>query len=55
MFKKELELYPDNYEAKLRLLTLQMSTAPENKKEEYRKAALKVIADRFYVCPNQCR
>jgi thiol-disulfide isomerase/thioredoxin len=51
MFKKELELYPDNYEAKLRLLTLQMSAAPENKKEEYRNAALKVIADRFYAAP----
>jgi thiol-disulfide isomerase/thioredoxin len=51
LFKKELELYPENYEAKLRLLTLQMTTAPEKKKEEYRKAALKVIADRFYAAP----
>jgi thiol-disulfide isomerase/thioredoxin len=51
MFKKELELYPDNYEAKLRLLTSQMNAAPENGKEKLRKEALKVISDRFYAAP----
>ncbi|WP_127125867.1 TlpA disulfide reductase family protein [Pseudoflavitalea rhizosphaerae] len=51
LFKKELELYPDNYEAKLRLLTSQMNAAPENGKEKLRKEALKVIADRFYTAP----
>lgn len=51
MFKKELALYPDNYEAKLRLLVYDMSIAPENKKEKIREQALKVIADRFYSAP----
>lgn len=50
-YRKELKLYPGNYEAKLRLLTNQMNTAAGNQKEKFRQQALKVIADRFYSAP----
>lgn len=50
-YRKELKLYPGNYEAKLRLLTNQMNAATGNQKEKLRQQALKVIADRFYSAP----
>lgn len=51
MYRKELQLYPKNYEAKLRLLASQMNAAEGKTKERYRQQALKVIADRFYSAP----
>ncbi|MBO9632468.1 MAG: TlpA family protein disulfide reductase [Chitinophagaceae bacterium] len=51
MYRKELQLYPKNYEARLRLLASQMNAATGKTKERYRQRALKVISDRFYAAP----
>ncbi|WP_275825908.1 redoxin family protein [Paraflavitalea sp. CAU 1676] len=50
-YKEELALYPDNYEAKLRLLTYEMNKANGADKEKVRQQALKVIADKFNSAP----
>lgn len=51
-FQEELNLYPDNYEARLRLLNYQMSKASGEEKEKIRQQALQVIAAKFYQAPN---
>ncbi|SEW38912.1 TlpA family protein disulfide reductase [Chitinophaga arvensicola] len=52
LYKKELARYPDNYEAKLRLLTYEINKAGTVKeKEKLRGAAHQVIADRFNSAP----
>lgn len=52
LYKKELSRYPDNYEAKLRLLTYEINKAVTVKeKEKLRGAAHQVIADRFNAAP----
>jgi thiol-disulfide isomerase/thioredoxin len=50
-YEQELALYPDNYEAKVRLLTYQMNKATGKEKETIRAKAQKVIADKFYSAP----
>jgi len=52
LYKEELRRYPDNYEAKLRLLTYQISQAGTAKeKEVFRTQAHQVIADKFNAAP----
>ncbi|SHK82809.1 Thiol-disulfide isomerase or thioredoxin [Chitinophaga jiangningensis] len=52
LYEKELALYPDNYEAKLRLLTSKMNaTSSPEQKAALRKEAHQVIADRFNADP----
>ncbi|MGO4290732.1 TlpA family protein disulfide reductase [Chitinophaga sp. RAB17] len=52
LYKEELSRYPDNYEAKLRLLTYQISKAATAKeKEQFRTRAQQVIADKFDAAP----
>jgi len=52
LFEKELQHYPDNYEAKLRLLNYKMSTAAsEAEKAQHRKKAEAIIATKFYENP----
>lgn len=50
-YEEELALYPDNYEAKVRLLQYKMSISEGKEKEKYYQQAHKVIADRFYTAP----
>jgi thiol-disulfide isomerase/thioredoxin len=50
-YQQELNLYPDNYEAKLRLLQFKMSKAAGEEKEKIRQQALQVIAAKFYEAP----
>ena len=51
LLKKELALYPDNYEAKLRLLNYQIAKADVKDKEQFRNQAREVIASKFYENP----
>lgn len=52
LYKEELSHYPDNYEAKLRLLTYQINKAATAKeKEQFRTQAHQVIADKFNAAP----
>lgn len=52
LFKQELALYPNNYEAKLRLLANEMNaTDSPAKKAALRIQAHQIIADRFYADP----
>lgn len=52
LFEKELQQYPNNYEAKLRLLSYKMSTAAtETEKAQYRKKAEGIIAGKFKEDP----
>ncbi|MEZ2444411.1 TlpA family protein disulfide reductase [Chitinophaga sp. RCC_12] len=52
LYKEELKRYPDNYEAKLRLLTYEMNKATNAKeKEKFRAQAHQVIADKFNSAP----
>ncbi|MGN6399226.1 MAG: TlpA family protein disulfide reductase [Flavisolibacter sp.] len=52
LFAKELQQYPDNYEAKLRLLNYKMgATSSEAEKKQYRKKAEAIIAAKFYENP----
>ncbi|MBO9731955.1 MAG: redoxin domain-containing protein [Chitinophaga sp.] len=52
LYKAELRRYPDNYEAKLRLLAYEISNAPTEKaKAAFRAQAHQVIADRFNAAP----
>ncbi|TDH21415.1 TlpA family protein disulfide reductase [Segetibacter sp. 3557_3] len=51
LFAKELEQFPDNYEAKLRLLTYKIAIAPTNEKEQLRKQAREIIAKKFMENP----
>jgi thiol-disulfide isomerase/thioredoxin len=50
-FEEELALYPDNYEAKVRLLNYKMSKATGKEQAAIRAQAEKVIADKFYSAP----
>lgn len=47
LYQQELDLYPDNYEAKVRLLHYRMQTSPEA-----REQALAVIAQKFNSAPS---
>lgn len=51
LLQKELELHPDNYEAKVRLLHNKMNRSEGEEKEKYKKQALDVIAANFYKDP----
>lgn len=52
LYREELSRYPDNYEAKLRLLTYKISKATTAKeKEAFRTQAQQVIADKFNAAP----
>lgn len=51
LFEEELKHYPDNYEARLRLLSYKMSVASGAEKENLRKEAMDVIAKKFYEKP----
>jgi thiol-disulfide isomerase/thioredoxin len=51
LLQKELELHPDNYEAKVRLLQNKMNASTGDEKQKYWKQALDVIAANFYKDP----
>ena len=52
LYKEELTRYPNNYEAKLRLLTYKINKAGTTKeKEQFRAQAQQVIADKFNSAP----
>ncbi|MEO7983167.1 MAG: hypothetical protein ABI688_03690, partial [Bacteroidota bacterium] len=51
LLQKELEFYPDNYEARVRLLHNKMNRSTGDEKEKYRMQALDVIAANFYKKP----
>ena len=53
LLEQELKEYPDNYEAKLRLLNYKMATGNDADKQRYREEARKVIADKFYEYPGK--
>lgn len=47
LLKEELKQYPDNYEAKLRLIALQMAKASESDKARWMDTGNRIIADQF--------
>lgn len=52
LFREELLHYPDNYEAKLRLLAYEISTVhTEAQKTQLYERANRIIADKFYEMP----
>lgn len=51
LLEKELQSFPDNYEAGVRLLNNKMNAASGAEKEKYRQLALKKIAEKFYTEP----
>ena len=51
LFEEELKHYPDNYEAKLRLLVYQIARANETDKVTLRKKAEDIIAAKFHENP----
>lgn len=51
LLQKELQLHPDNYEAKVRFLHNKMNQSSGKEKEKYRQQALDVIAANFYKDP----
>ncbi len=51
LYRQELNFYPTNYEAKLRLLKHKMATAPVSDAISYRKEAQSIIAAKFYEDP----
>ncbi len=51
LLKKELAHYPDNYEAKLRLLNYKIAKADVKDKEHFRNQAREIIASKFYENP----
>ncbi len=51
LFKEELQLYPDNYSAKLTLLNYRISKDPESEKAKLYKEANEIIAKKFYTDP----
>ncbi|HEY0731555.1 MAG TPA: redoxin family protein [Chitinophagaceae bacterium] len=51
LLQKELQAYPNNYEAKLRLMNYKISTAAGKDKETYRKQARAIIAAKFLEKP----
>lgn len=53
MFAEELKHYPDNYEAKLRLLSYEVSVAGESEKQKLYDSANKIIAGMFYRDPGK--
>lgn len=53
LYQQELDLYPGNYEAKVRLLHYNMQHAPDAKaRETARQQALQVIAQKFNSAPS---
>ncbi|MGN7818560.1 redoxin domain-containing protein [Chitinophaga sp. 22536] len=53
LYQQELDLYPGNYEAKVRLLQYNMQHAPDAKtRETFRQQALQVIAQKFNNAPS---
>lgn len=50
-YEEELRRFPDNYEAKLRLLQYKMSKASGSEKDRLRAEAHRVIADKFNSAP----
>ena len=53
LFAEELEHYPDNYEAKLRLLNYRISKATGAEKEKLTREAEAIIAAKFYENPGK--
>lgn len=53
LFEEELKYYPDNYEARLRLLTYKMTLANEVEKEQLKAEAMAVIAAKFNEVPGE--
>ena len=51
LLEKELQLYPDNYEAKLRLLNYKIAKADAGSKENLRNEARSIIAAKFMENP----
>jgi len=51
LLEKELQAFPGNYEAKLRLLNYKIAKAPEKEKEAFRKQARAIIAAKFMENP----
>lgn len=51
MYRKELELYPDNYEAKLRLLNYKMHTGTAEESAAAHKTAMALIDQKFHSDP----
>ncbi len=51
LLQKELAHYPDNYEAKLRLLNYKIAMADVKDKEQLRNQAREIIAAKFYENP----
>ena len=53
LFQEELEHYPDNYEAKLRLLNYKIANAAGEEKEKLTREAEAIIAAKFYENPGK--
>ena len=51
LLEKELQHFPDNYEAKLRLLNYKILVAPEEEKMKFRQQAREIIAAKFMENP----
>jgi thiol-disulfide isomerase/thioredoxin len=51
LLEKELQHFPDNYEAKLRLLNYKILVAPEGEKMKFREQAREIIAAKFMENP----
>lgn len=51
LFEEELKHYPDNYEARLRLLSYKITLAGDDEKAMLYKEANNIIADKFYEAP----
>ncbi len=51
LFQEELKHFPDNYEARIRMLDTQIKLAGEDQRDSLKKKALQVIADKFYSDP----
>ena len=53
LYEKELQLYPDSYDAKLNMLSYKISLAKEEDKKTLYKQANDIIAARFYTDPGK--
>lgn len=51
LYEEELKNYPDNYEAKIRLLAYKRSVAPASEKQQFRKQAHEIIEAKFMEHP----
>lgn len=50
-YEKEIELYPDNYEAQIALLSFKMNHGSVSKREMAKKQALQIIDEKFHSNP----